>query len=120
MAVLEWCKLFVPNEKHAWEKMVTDQEQFAANLLAQLDMEQRDFDESLSELRTYRDKFLAHLDLREIMQIPVMDLVKNSVIYYYDYLLQFENDGTTFEDQPQGLAAYYHQCEEEGREFCRL
>jgi hypothetical protein len=53
------------------------------------------------------------------MNIPVMDIAKNSVIYYYDYLLQFENDGATFRDLPPDLAAYYQQCEEEGREFCR-
>ena len=47
-----------------------------------------------------------------------MDTVKDSVIYYHRYLLQCENDGTTFDDEPSDLAAYYQDREDEGREFC--
>ncbi len=118
LAVLEWCKLFLPKEKHAWPTIVIDHRKFETGLLAQLDMERDDFDSSTKELRTYRNKFIAHLDSLELMQFPLMDTVKNSVFYYFDYILQFKNDGATFEDVPHDLTAYYQRCEEEGREFC--
>ena len=71
----------------------------------------------LARTKTFRDKFIAHLDLHEIMCVPLMDIVKNSVIYYYGWLLQHENDGATFEDMPSDLAAYYQRCEVEGKKF---
>lgn len=119
MAVLEWCKLFFPNEIHAWRKIVSDKDRFQSDLLKHLGIEQSEFDSLLAELRTYRNKFVAHLDSDETMRIPLMDVVKNSVIYYYGYLLQVENDGTTFDDGPSNLEAYYQQCNEEGRAFYR-
>ena len=117
MAVLEWCKLFTSNEKHAWRKIVSDKDRFQAGLLAHLGIEEAKFEASRTELRTYRNKFLAHLDSHKIMRVPLMDTVKNSVIYYHGYLLQHENDGTTFDDEPSDLAAYYRDREDEGREF---
>lgn len=117
IAVLEWCKLFLPKEKHAWHKIVSDTKGFQAGLLKHLDITQADFEKYREELRTYRDKFIAHLDLHEIMCVPLMDIVKNSVIYYYCWLLQHENDGATFEDGPSDLPAYYQRWEAEGKKF---
>ena len=117
MSVLEWCKLFYGKEKHSWHKIVSDRDRFQDGLLAHLAIEQADFEASRTQLRTYRDKFLAHLDSDKIMQVPLMDIVKNSIIYYFTYLLRFENDGATFWDGPSDIAVYYQHCEDEGRDF---
>jgi len=117
MAIIEWCKLFIPNEKHAWRKIVSDKDRFQAGLLANLGVNRAEFAAFLREIRTYRNKFVAHLDSHRVMQVPLMYTVKHSAIYYYGHLLQHENDGTTFEDGPSNLAVYYRNCEDEGRAY---
>lgn len=119
IAVIEWCKLFVPNEKHAWIKIVSEKDKFQAGLFADLGVTGAEFATFLSEIKTYRDKFIAHLDSQKDMQVPLMDTVEHAAIYYYGYLLRYENDGTTFEDGPSNLAEYYRNCLDEGRMYYR-
>jgi hypothetical protein len=85
-AVLEWLKLFVTTEQHAWQNIVTVPAQFLTGLLAHLNCTEAQLIGFINETRTYRDKFIAHLDARRQMEIPVMDMAKESVFYYHRYL----------------------------------
>lgn len=117
IAVVEWCKLFDPKEEHGWRKIISDGDAFKIGLLEDLGIDEAEWNAYFKKMRTYRDKFLAHLDREKVMYLPQMDIARDSVIYYYNYLLQYENDGTTFEDGPSDLEAYYVLCDDEGRAF---
>jgi hypothetical protein len=116
--VLEWLKLFVASEQHAWRNVVTDRAQFLSGLLAQLACTEAQFNDYINEMRTYRDKFIAHLDSRRQMDVPVMDMAREAAIYYHRYLLANENRDDPYRpDLDYDIAALYADCEAEAIEF---
>lgn len=116
VCVLEWCKLFGDSRApHYWEKVISNPDKFFGGLLKELRMKEIDLDNYLKEVRTYRDKFIAHLDSNEVMHIPKLDVIKNSVMYLYGYLLQNEDKEDFFSDDPPNATTYYNQLLAEGK-----
>ena len=116
IAVLEWCKLFADTHgKHFWSKVVTQKQDFNRGLLKTLDATQADFEAYVQEVKTYRDKFIAHLDDDEIMQIPLLGFMRKSVSYLYDYILANEDDGNVFSDAPTNSGNHYSKYFKEGK-----
>lgn len=114
--VLEWCKLFgEPRGKHHWRKVVTDHNAFFHGLLNALRLTDAQFKAYIDEMRTYRGKFVAHLDLDEIMQIPRLTRARKSVAYLYDYVLAHEDDGGFFPEAPPNAARFYTQYANEAK-----
>lgn len=115
--VLEWCKLFGDSRAlHYWKKVISDPERFFGGLLRELRMEETDLENYVKEMRTYRDKFVAHLDSEEVMYPPKLDVMKKSVTYLYGYLLENEDEEDFFHDAPTNAAAFYRRFLLEGRE----
>ncbi len=116
ICVLEWCKLFGDTRgKHYWGKVVKDPKGFFAGLLKACRVTESDFADCIKEMRTYRDTFVAHLDLDLVMQIPKLKIVEGSVSYFYDYLLAHEDEGNFFPDAPKKISVYYTRCLKEGK-----
>ena len=110
VCVLEWCKLF--GEKRGqqnWRKVVTDQKMFLSRLLHEVDQTGVDFESYVDEIRTYRDKFVAHLDSEEVMNIPKLAVARKGVSYLYDYLLANEEEDNCFHDAPRNASLLYEQ-----------
>lgn len=78
-------------------------------------MTETEFNSYLTEMRTYRDKFVAHLDLEEVMHIPKLAVTQKSVCYLYDYLLAHEDEGNFFVDAPTKASAFYERFAKEGK-----
>ncbi len=58
-------------------------------------------------MRTYRDKFIAHLDLEPTMFIPNnLKLAQKSVEYLYHYILAEEDEGGFFNGAPSNAAIF--------------
>ena len=71
IAVLDWCKLFREEKGvHSWRRAVAEPEHFQDYLLNNLSVSPQAWGEYIKEHRTYRDKFLAHLDELPTMHIP--------------------------------------------------
>lgn len=116
VAVLEWCKLFGDvRGKHYFGKVVSDAPAFKAQLLASLDVTAIEFDEYINQMRTYRDKFVAHLDELNEMNIPSLDIGKGSAVFLYEYLLAHEAEGNTFHDAPASAEAFYEDFLAQGK-----
>jgi hypothetical protein len=118
-AVLAWCKLFANNEEHSWKRIVPtpSHDTFQADLLRELGITAVEWNDYINVMRTYRDKFLAHLDSDETMAIPRLDLAIKSAIFYGEYLTR--NEGIL-----HGLAAgdidfegRYGECYAEGAQI---
>jgi hypothetical protein len=125
IAVIEWCKLFgdkadTPTgrkQQHSWRIIVGDAVAFEAGLLHQLACSAAEFEALRAYARSYRDKFLAHLDDLETMKPPMLDLIKASAAYYYDHLIAHENDGATFQDACGSAVDFYNARAAEGRAY---
>jgi hypothetical protein len=107
LCVLEWCKLFAgTNGKHHWRKVVAHPDRFEVALLARLHLTKPQFDEYITAMCAYRDKFVAHLDDLPGMRIPHLRLARRSVAYLYDHLLSNPDDTQHFDD-PLPARRYY-------------
>lgn len=116
ICVLEWCKLFGDKRgQHYWRKVVKDQATFLGGLLQAVGQTEGEFDAYVEEMRTYRDKFIAHLDSENVMNIPKLRAAKKSVSFLYDYLLANEEEDNCFHDAPPNASYFYKQFYSQGR-----
>lgn len=121
ICVLEWCKLFGDAKApHSWRRIVADRAAFERGLLRHLEIGANAFAVTVSELRTYRDKFVAHLDSELTGQIPQFAIVKASVEYYHSYILRTEGSAQLCKSLPTDLAAFYDACTREARMYYEL
>lgn len=91
IAILEWCKLFADRgDKHHWSCIVTDPAAFQPWLLGQLGVEDAVYSDYVISVRRYRDKFVAHLDSDNTMDIPLLDIAARAVFFYHQHLVAQE------------------------------
>ncbi len=116
ICVLEWCKLFSDKRGlQSWRKVVTDQTAFFAELLHAVGQTEGEFDSYVEEMKTYRDKFVAHLDSEEVMNIPKLRIARKSVSFLYGYLLANEEEDNCFHDAPPKASHFYRLFYSQGR-----
>lgn len=115
--LLEWCKLFGDlKAKYHWSRCITDADHFLGGLYARTGMDAAAFEAFRVEVRAYRDKFVAHLDELNQIQIPRLQPVIDSVHYLYQYLHDVEDDVEAFIDAPSNANTHYRQHLLAGRE----
>jgi len=114
ICVLEWCKLFADKKgKHYRENVVADKAGFEAELLKHLGIDEAAFEKEIERMRQYRDKFLAHLDSEEIMNIPDLEIPKKAAWFYYAYLVANETVEGNFVGFDADLDGLYVRMERE-------
>ena len=79
-------------------------------------MTEAEFDAYIEEMRTYRDKFVAHLDSEEVMNVPKLRVARKSVSFLYDYLLSYEEEDGCFNDAPSKASRFYKYFAMQGRQ----
>jgi hypothetical protein len=110
ISVLEWLKLFGNHDdEHHWKKVSKDPVSFKDGILKDCAIAEDDFVNCRQTFKTYRDKFVAHLDSEEMMQIPELQLALKLVMYYYDYVVS-ELSSSELRNLPQRLEPYYQKC----------
>jgi len=116
ICVLEWCKLFADARgKHHWQKVITNQIRFFEELLQIANLTEAEFDAYIGEMRTYRDKFISHLDAEETMYPPNLRLARKTVSFLYDYLLANEEIDACFHDAPANASHFYEFIARQGK-----
>ena len=122
ICVLEWCKLFGDKvgaknaDQHSWWRIVSDTAHFESEMLNRLGVSPEDFHAYRITMRSYRDKFLAHLDSDLVMNIPRLDIAEASVRFYHEYLVSTEakvGDLPGLVDTTAKLDRGYAECEKE-------
>lgn len=116
ICLLEWCKLFGDiNAKHHWMKSVSDRNAFLAELYRETGLDVAKMEVYRLEVRAYRDKFVAHLDDLNEMQIPRLMPALDSVRCLYKYLVKVEDDVDAFHDAPKSPYTRYQEHLQEAR-----
>lgn len=117
ICMLEWCKLFGDlRAQHHWSKTVTDSKTFLVGLYEHTGLSEANFETYRLQVREYRDKFVAHLDELNQMQIPDLQPALNSVRYLYQYMLEHEDNVGAFHDVPRNVNVRYQEHLHEGRQ----
>ena len=91
MLTLEWCKLFGDsNSRYHWQRVIPkgDQSGFEQTMLRTFSQDRERFLDYVISMRRYRDKFVAHLDIGNIMEIPCFDEAEVVAGHYHSHLVR--------------------------------
>jgi hypothetical protein len=122
IAILEWCKLFADrNARQHWKRVIrgdAEQQHFLADLLRDAGIDLHEWNRYLDAVRIYRDKFVAHLDDQDVMNVPSLEVALRCVQFLYSFIranapLPFAMPRRA--NLPDDLAAYYADCRDEAR-----
>jgi len=107
ISVLEWYKLFGDyKDKHHWKKVMHRDQAFKARMFKELNIKQTDLDKVHGSIKSYRDKFVAHLDSEETMNIPMLEEAFRMVCFYYSEVKKICNSTA---DWPDTLEDFYEE-----------
>jgi hypothetical protein len=116
VCVLEWCKLFGSRSSpYHWSEVLLRPEQFKDSLLKLHDLDQQSLDALWEEVKTYRDEFVAHLDVRETTPMPNMSVPHLLTLHYYCTLQMERPELSSEPGLPGDIYRYYGTCLEEAR-----
>jgi hypothetical protein len=108
VAVLEWCKLFADRRGvHSYRNVLTDPAGFESELLGHLGMSAADFETYCTGVKTYRDKFVAHLDDDPKAKYPQLDVAIKSAKFLYNYLRTQEDKNGYLDGLPRKSETAY-------------
>jgi len=108
IAVLEWCKLFMDRPgKHHWRKVIDQEADFHAALLARLRLSDAEYLEYALSIKGYRDRFVAHLDEDPVMMIPRMRIARRAVAFLYEHLRSDSATSHYLPDANRSAAQFY-------------
>lgn len=115
VSVLEWSKLFGDeNGKHHWKRIFDDEASFRSRLTSTMNITEAQWQQSWKEIKNYRDKFIAHLDSENTMNVPHMDIPHRMVTFLYTELKACTSDPEIFVGLPATMSEYYQHCYKEG------
>lgn len=110
IAVLEWLKLFGNySDHHHWKNIVADPGSFKENMLQHCNLTSEEFANYHKDIKSYRDKFVAHLDSESTMYPPNLTNAINTTEYYYACIYK-EFDHKSRLDFPENLSEFYEAC----------
>jgi hypothetical protein len=119
IAVLDWCKLFADwSGEHYWPKVVSDPGAFEAALLRHLGKTAAEHKQLCDAMWKYRSQFVAHLDDKKVMDIPVLDVAWSAVQFLHGHVVSREGAATDFTGHaanPGDLAKGFAECEHQAR-----
>lgn len=107
--------MFVDSKgKHHFSRALEDADQFRKDLIEKLGLTEAKFDNYIGSFKAYRDKFIAHLDEENMMNIPHMKVARRSAKFLYQRLLVQEAQNNTFADAPLSAKKVYKTFLSEG------
>jgi hypothetical protein len=94
ICILEWCKLFAdrkgrkgqPYGEHHWRRLVAEPDRFETDLCTTLGVTADEFAALIAEVKRYRDKFIAHLDVERTMHRPNLTQPMKAVEFLFERL----------------------------------
>ena len=111
MAVLDWCHLFGSHSDDLhWKKIVPNIIEFREDLYKHLETNETTWIVYRDNLKGYRDKNVAHIEIRPLTNIPDMTFALDSVSFYYGSVIKVLKNENFYSKYPNDLSRYYADC----------
>jgi hypothetical protein len=108
IGLLEWSKLFAdPRGTHFYLNVLSNAASVDTAMLNAAGISKLQFEAYCREVRTYRDKFVAHLDPDPVAHLPKLDIAIESTKFLLDHLHAAEDMGGTFDGIPKNATRLY-------------
>lgn len=72
------------------------------------------------EIKTYRDKDVAHIEVRPTSQVPEMSIALQAAAYYYEYVLKELKGFGDYRNWPIDLAEYHQRSFEQTKKIVKI
>jgi hypothetical protein len=72
------------------------------------------------EIKTYRDKDVAHIEVRPKSQVPEMSIALKAATYYYEYVLKELKGFADYSNWPQSLDEYHQKSFEQTEKIVKV
>lgn len=108
LAVLDWFHLFgYHNDDLHWKNIVTDIPRFRDELYKFLKVREDEFKAYWEEIKTYRDKDVAHIEIRPVSNVPEMTMALKAVSFYYQTVLKELSTIRNYDNWPADLMHFH-------------
>jgi hypothetical protein len=109
LAILDWFHLFGNHKDNLhWNRVVPDPMGFKRQLLQTIHMTEQEWSTYHKEIKSYRDKDIAHIEVRLRSQVPDMTEALRAAACYYAVVLD-ELQKYAIYDYPQNLRDYHER-----------
>jgi hypothetical protein len=108
MTMLSWSHLFGNhNDDLHWKKIVDDVEIFRQRLLQSINMTDDEWRMYRKTIKDYRDKYIAHIEVKPVSQVPHLAPALLATTYYYSVVLEELSGYRDYSKWPNHLDEYY-------------
>jgi len=114
LAVLDWFHLFGYHKDDLhWKRVVDDLEGFRHGLLQRVQMTEDEWKAYREIVKDYRDKDVAHIEVRPVSQVPTMAIALRATCFYYSVILAELSKLRDYSAWPQELEEYHKKSFEQ-------
>src|SRR4030042_2713427 len=118
MAVLDWFHLFgYSKDSLHWEKVIKDKKDFKQGLLTHLEIDEQTWQSYWKMVKKYRDKDVAHIEMRLRSHVPEMSMAINATNYYYETVLRELSEYSDYSGWTSDLIKYHQEYLEESKKI---
>jgi hypothetical protein len=116
LAVLDWFHLFgYHNDDLHWKQIVEDVDLFRQGLMQSVGMTIDEWQKYRETIKDYRDKDVAHIEVRPLSQVPDMAVAIQATTYYYSIVLAELSEFRDYSAWPNQLDEYYKKSLEQSK-----
>ena len=120
MAVLNWCHLFGNNSDDLhWLKIINDSNAFRDGLLQTIGTNLDDWKVYRKTVTDYRNKDVAHIEVRPEGQAPEMDKAIIAASFYYRTALDELKTYSSYAELPDDLNHFYNEVSELATDYVK-
>lgn len=112
LVVLDFCHLFGNrNDDLHWNNIANDLDEFKKNLLEELKLTDDEWEKYWHSVKEYRDKDVAHLEIRPMSDVPDMEIATRAIVFYYNSQIQELKKNKKYDMFLDDLSDYFDQLE---------
>jgi hypothetical protein len=121
LAVLDWLHLFGSHSDDLhWKRVVDNTKIFRDGLLNYLGLDETEWKVYRQKVKEYRDKDVAHIELRPLSQVPDMTPGLKAANYYYKHVLLELATFRDYSKEPSDLIDFHKKSLKQTKEIVSL
>ena len=121
LAVLDWLHLFGSDKDDLhWNRIIKDTQNFKSGLLMYLGLDDSAWKDYRKTVKEYRDKDVAHIEVRPVGNVPNLNTALKAADYYYEHVYRELEPLGDYSGWSNDLFDYYSRNLEEAEEIVSL
>ncbi len=121
IAILDWFHLFgYHNDDLHWKNIVNDIPAFRSTLYDYVELDEEEWKSYREKIKVYRDKDVAHIEIRPEPRVPDMRIALKAANLYYQYVLKELSSFSNYSNEPGDLLEYCQKSQKQAEKILAL